>query len=86
LTGRDILAGTEELLLVICGIVLLIFFLYMLAFLSFARKMKLLKKETPLVQPGKKDEAAKDMKQCPQCGKLVVDEYGFCPRCGTDLK
>jgi rRNA maturation endonuclease Nob1 len=79
------LDNTVEIIAAVCGILLLIIFLYFLAFMAFAKKMKMLARNSQLKMQVDEKGTVKDVKQCPQCGNVVVDEYGFCPRCGTDL-
>ena len=93
------MAGYEEIVFVICGLMLLIAFLYFVVILAFARRMRGLGmsmakgQQTPTgnttsetKQENKATAPTQTMKQCGQCGKIILDEFGFCPRCGYDLK
>jgi len=87
------LSSSTELIFAICGILLLIGLIYLLAFLAFARKVAALKKSIPVnpssiqqtILKEQKPSGEKKVRQCSQCGSTLVDDYGFCPRCGGDL-
>jgi Zn finger protein HypA/HybF involved in hydrogenase expression len=78
--------GYIEIIFVICGILLLIGLLYLIAILAFLRKIRTMQSKVPQNGKNMPINVKTDVKQCQQCGKILLDEYGFCPRCGSDLK
>jgi len=86
------MSTTVEWILAICGILLFIGFLYIVAFFAFARKMQILRNIAPIKVPGVNINIQKNIstptnksKQCSQCGNIYNEDYGFCPRCGADI-
>jgi len=68
----------------ICAMLLVIGFIYIFAMLSLAKKMRLIQHHasggsvTPINKP-------LEIKTCPHCKRVLADEFGFCPGCGTDF-